>query len=203
MAPSVSAAMGALVTASVAVIAAMVAAIATLAAELEAGLSSTRTPGWSVLGQDSRPCSAPGRSASSATSRTVMPPPSLPRTDAGTPALRALGNRLVGILARLPRTPHQLRRNHRVGDIALPRRGRGVSGLARLRDASSEPAREGYTCATCGRHIITAIEGLFSNPNVGSPTRFCDASCRQAAYRRRRADVAENAPRQLTGWRAR
>lgn len=78
-----------------------------------------------------------------------------------------------------------------------------MSRVPRLRDASSELAREGYTCATCGRHIVTAIVGLFSNPNVGSPTRFCDASCRQAAYRRRRAGVAENAPRQLTGGRAR
>ena len=43
-------------------------------------LSSTRTPRWSVPCQDWGPSSAPGCSASSATSRTGMPPPSLART---------------------------------------------------------------------------------------------------------------------------
>ena len=48
-------------------------------------LSSTRTPRWSDPCQDWGPSSAPGCSASSAMSRTAMPPPSLART---TPARR-------------------------------------------------------------------------------------------------------------------
>jgi hypothetical protein len=68
---------------------------------------------------------------------------------------------------------------------------------------ASDPVRHGYHCAACGRLVVTAIDGLFQNPDVGSPTRFCDPSCRQAAYRRRRAGAPENTPRQLTGGRNR
>jgi len=71
-----------------------------------------------------------------------------------------------------------------------------------MRDAS-EPARHGYHCAACGWFTLTAIDGLFYNPAVGSPARFCSASCRQAAYRRRRSGVGEDTPRQLTGGRTR
>jgi hypothetical protein len=72
-----------------------------------------------------------------------------------------------------------------------------------MRNASSEPVRSELTCAHCGREIITAIEGLFYNPPVGSPRRFCEPACRQAAWRRRRAGVDEAAPPQRTGGRSR
>ncbi len=72
-----------------------------------------------------------------------------------------------------------------------------------MRDASERHAREGFSCESCGRFIVTAVEGLFRNPRVGSRTRFCSPSCRQAAYRRRRAGVAENAPCQRKGGRGR
>ncbi len=72
-----------------------------------------------------------------------------------------------------------------------------------MRDASNRPAREGFTCDSCGRFIVTAVDGLWSAPTVGSPRRFCDPACRQAAYRRRRAGVAEDTPRQATGGRSR
>lgn len=72
-----------------------------------------------------------------------------------------------------------------------------------MRNASPEPARSELVCACCGRRILTAIEGLFYNPPVGSPRRFCSAACRQAAWRRRRAEVEETAPLQLTGGRSR
>lgn len=64
----------------------------------------------------------------------------------------------------------------------------------RMRYASDRPEREGFTCAACGRHVVTAIEGLFASPKVGSPACFCDSACRQAAYRRRQAGVTEDAP---------
>jgi len=72
-----------------------------------------------------------------------------------------------------------------------------------MRDASDRPPREGFTCHSCGRFIVTAVEGLWRTPDVGSPRRFCDPSCRQAAYRRRRAGAAEDAPRQKAGGRNR
>jgi transposase len=77
---AISTAMGASVSASVAVIAAMVAQIAELARELEAGLSRTPTPRWSVSCQDWGPSSEPGCLESSATSRTGMGAPSLAKT---------------------------------------------------------------------------------------------------------------------------
>jgi hypothetical protein len=72
-----------------------------------------------------------------------------------------------------------------------------------MRDASDRPAREGFTCASCGRFIVTAVDGLWRTPAVGSARRFCDPACRQAAYRRRRAAAAEDAPRQTVGGRNR
>ncbi len=56
-----------------------------------------------------------------------------------------------------------------------------------MRDASGTPAREAFVCACCGREIVVKVEGLFAEPKVGSPRRFCDHACRQAAYRRRKA----------------
>ncbi|MDQ6615041.1 MAG: hypothetical protein M3083_09895 [Actinomycetota bacterium] len=50
---------------------------------------------------------------------------------------------------------------------------------------------------------MTSVDGRFSNPQPGSPRRFCDPACRQAAYRRRRAGVAETIPAQRKGGRNR
>jgi hypothetical protein len=72
-----------------------------------------------------------------------------------------------------------------------------------MRDASHQPDREGFTCPVCGRFIVTAIDGLWRTRRAGSGRRFCDPACRQAAYRRRRAGVAETTPRQTTGGRDR
>jgi hypothetical protein len=36
-----------------------------------------------------------------------------------------------------------------------------------LRDASAGPARTGFSCPTCGRFIVTAIEGWFSDRQHG------------------------------------
>lgn len=72
-----------------------------------------------------------------------------------------------------------------------------------LRDASPEAGPEGFECLVCGRFIVTALEGFWRNPSVGSRRRFCDPACRQAAYRRRRAGVAEDTPRQTSGGRDR
>jgi hypothetical protein len=72
-----------------------------------------------------------------------------------------------------------------------------------MRDASDQPVRHGFTCEACGRFRVTAVEGIFSNPEVGSPNRFCDHACRQAAYRRRKAGVPEGTPLQRQGGRGR
>jgi hypothetical protein len=77
------------------------------------------------------------------------------------------------------------------------------AGEKLMRNASDKEGRESFSCATCGRVVVTAIEGLFCNPSVGSPRRFCSAACRAAAHRRRRAGVPEDTPRQRTGGRAR
>ena len=74
---------------------------------------------------------------------------------------------------------------------------------ARMRNASRPLDREGFSCAVCGRAVITRIEGLFSNPRGGSPRRFCSPACRVAAHRRRQAGVPENTPLQRLGGRKR
>lgn len=58
-------------------------------------------------------------------------------------------------------------------------------------------------CECCARVVVTTVEGVFSNRAVGSVQRFCSASCRQAAYRRRLSGVAEDLPRQQTAGRGR
>jgi hypothetical protein len=72
-----------------------------------------------------------------------------------------------------------------------------------LRYAFEEVVREGFHCPSCNRDIVTAVAGVFAYPKVGSPQRFCSASCRQAAYRRRKAGVAESTPGQFKGGRRR
>ncbi len=66
-------------------------------------------------------------------------------------------------------------------------------------DPSPNPSREGFTCASCRRVVVTAVTGVFANPNVGSPARFCSPACRTAAWRRRRRGVPEDTPRQHHG----
>jgi len=69
-----------------------------------------------------------------------------------------------------------------------------------FRDALPDPAqRQGFECVCCGRFTVMAVAGLFANPRVGSPTRFCGPACRSAAWRRRRANVAENTDRLYHG----
>jgi len=66
-----------------------------------------------------------------------------------------------------------------------------------------EPGRTSFVCGCCGRTVVTAVDGRFYNPPVGSKQRFCDSACRQAAWRRRKAGVAEASPLQRRGGRAR
>jgi hypothetical protein len=73
----------------------------------------------------------------------------------------------------------------------------------RMRDASDRPAREVSYCECCGADTVIAVEGIFRNPQPGSHRRFCSPACRQAAYRRRRAGVAETTPPQRAGGRNR
>lgn len=72
-----------------------------------------------------------------------------------------------------------------------------------LPEGSDGLARSGLICECCGRVVVITVEGVFSNPAVGSVQRFCSASCRQAAYRRRLSGVAEDLPRQQTAGRGR
>ncbi len=72
-----------------------------------------------------------------------------------------------------------------------------------MRDASDRPPRDVSRCQCCGRDTVIAVDGLFRNPQPGSPRRFCSPACRQAAYRRRRAGVAESTRPQRSGGRDR
>jgi hypothetical protein len=72
-----------------------------------------------------------------------------------------------------------------------------------MSDAYDRPAREVSICQCCGTTTVIAVEGLFANPQPGSERRFCSPACRQAAYRRRRAGVAEITPAQRKGGRDR
>ena len=72
-----------------------------------------------------------------------------------------------------------------------------------MRDASDRPARTVSHCQCCGTDTVIAVDGLFHNPQPGSPRRFCSPACRQAAYRRRRAGVNESIRPQRSGGRAR
>jgi hypothetical protein len=68
---------------------------------------------------------------------------------------------------------------------------------------NDEPARTSFVCACCGRTIVTAVEGLLYSRPAGAKRRFCDAACRQAAWRRRRAGAREATPLQRRGGRSR
>jgi hypothetical protein len=80
---------------------------------------------------------------------------------------------------------------------------RDASGTRRSGKNASTPARVGFVCPPCGRFVPTSVEGVVLRDGRGSPPRFCSPSCRQAAYRRRRAGVAEDMPLQLGGGRDR
>jgi len=77
-----------------------------------------------------------------------------------------------------------------------------TANQATMRDTSTPDTttegREGFTYASRQRLHVTAIEGLFYNPQVGSPNRFCSPACRTAAWRRR-AGAPEDTPRQHQG----
>jgi len=77
------------------------------------------------------------------------------------------------------------------------------TAMPAMRDASDDLARETLLCQCCGRSVTISIEGVFRNPQPGSPRRFCDPACRQAAYRRRRAGVDEAVTLQRSGGRGR
>ena len=99
------------------------------------------------------------------------------------------------------------------GSQASPKRA------TRTRDASrlpTEPASRkvspagqppaavsGFVCPPCGRFIRTDLDGVLWQARCGSPPRFCSPGCRQAAYRRRQAGVAESVKLQLAGGRNR
>ncbi len=72
-----------------------------------------------------------------------------------------------------------------------------------MRDASSRPPRQVFHCAACGREVLIWVEGIYARATVGSAHRFCDPACRQRAYRRRKAGVAEDSAAQLAGGRRR
>ena len=65
------------------------------------------------------------------------------------------------------------------------------------------PRRTEFACARCQRTVTTAIEGLFYNPRVGSPQCFCSPSCRQAAWRCRRAAAPKATALRWRGERSR
>jgi hypothetical protein len=69
--------------------------------------------------------------------------------------------------------------------------------------AGTEKAPTGFVCPPCGRFIRTDLDGVLFRSRTGSAPRFCSPGCRQAAYRRRRAGVGEDAPLQHAGGRAR
>lgn len=56
----------------------------------------------------------------------------------------------------------------------------------------------GFTCQACGRLVVSDVDGLFHDPEHGSPQRFCGL-----AHCRRKAAVIENSPRQPSGGRDR
>ena len=42
------------------------------------------------------------------------------------------------------------------------------------REPEAEPERTSFVCACCGNTVVTAVEGLYYNPAVGSKQRFCN-----------------------------
>jgi hypothetical protein len=65
-----------------------------------------------------------------------------------------------------------------------------------LRDASPSATE---VSPPCGRFVRTDLDGVLLRSRTGSKPRFCSPGCRQAAYRRRRAGVGEDAPLQHEG----
>jgi hypothetical protein len=122
----------------------------------------------------------------------------------------------AGQPARRPRSRDASGRTPATGSVARSRAGQQRSGRATTsRDASVAtvakrpiakrpvPKPVGFVCPPCGRWISTGLDGLVLWAGTGSARRFCSPSCRQAAYRRRQAGVAEDLPLQLAGGRDR
>jgi hypothetical protein len=97
-----------------------------------------------------------------------------------------------------------------VGTSQRARRSSTEPRAARSRDASVVAVdtaiavgRVGFVYPPCGRFMPTEVDGLVLRARWGSPPRFCSPSCRQAAYRRPQAGVAEDVALQLRGGRGR
>jgi hypothetical protein len=80
---------------------------------------------------------------------------------------------------------------------------RDASRTVRSGKTASAGARAGFICPPCGRFVPTVVEGMVLRVERGSPPRFCSPGCRQAAYRRRQAGVAEDVALQPGGGRDR
>jgi hypothetical protein len=81
-------------------------------------------------------------------------------------------------------------------------RSRDASPTA-TRGRAQTSKRAGFICPPCGRFVPTEVDGIVLRAGTGSPPRFCSPGCRQAAYRRRQAGVAEDVALQLRGGRDR
>lgn len=100
--------------------------------------------------------------------------------------------------------------SRRVGKATPVTQKRAASPTTASRDASAAttakrraPKPVGFVCPPCGRWIPTEIDGVVLRARRGSPSRFCSPGCRQAAYRRRQAGVAEDIALQPGGGRDR
>ena len=126
-------------------------------------------------------------------SRRGRPGGAAPAAGATQPAPRA---RLRGNTPARPRA-----QGGRAEERNRNEKSRTSSDASVVRKASSR--RVGYICPPCGRFIATEVDGWSLRATRGSPPRFCSPSCRQAAYRRRQAGVAEDVALQLSGGRGR
>ena len=77
------------------------------------------------------------------------------------------------------------------------------TGPGPARPQPPDDAPQGIVCDSCGQFSVHTVPGLFHNPQVGSPRRYCSPACRQAAHRRRHADVPKDTARQHHGGRRR
>ncbi len=102
---------------------------------------------------------------------------------------------------RVAQTEPVARSRAELAPAGKPTRSRNVSVTA----AGERPElnRVGFVCPPCGRFVPTEVDGVVLRAGRGSPPRFCSPGCRQAAYRRRQAGVAEDVGLQLAGGRNR
>lgn len=131
--------------------------------------------------------------------------------DASEPSRRERSGGTVAVASGTkPVNRGRLQDNTGPGPRTQGRSGEKHPGKARTsRDAAvgvvavKKARRVGYICPPCGRFVATEVDGWVFRVTRGSPPRFCSPSCRQAAYRRRQAGVAEDVPLQLSGGRGR